>query len=82
MSDLGGEAAPEMQGGIGVDPTEACKEVALPGVNGLFCLIGAVVVGRAYLEVYAVGPEKLWRASGHLLSTQRAVGLSPRSRRY
>ena len=47
MSGLGEEAAPEMQGEIGVDPTEACEEVALPGVNGLLCLIGAVVVGRA-----------------------------------
>ena len=58
MSGLGEEAAPEMQGEIGVYPTEACKEVALPGVDGLLCLIGTVVVGRAYLEVYAVTPEK------------------------
>ena len=44
---MGEEAAPEMQGEIGVAPTEACEEVALTGVNGLLCLIGAVVVGRA-----------------------------------
>ena len=29
MSGLGEEAAPEIQGEIGVDPTEACEEVAL-----------------------------------------------------
>ena len=47
MCGLGEEAAPEIQGEIGVYPTEACKEVALPGVNGLLCLIFAVVVMRA-----------------------------------
>ena len=36
-----------MQGVIGVEPTEACEEVALPGVDGLLFLVGAVVVGRA-----------------------------------
>ena len=82
MSGLGEEKAPEMQGGVGVDPTEACEEVSLPGVDGLLCLVGAVVVGRVYLEVYAVFPEKRWRASGHSLSIRRALGLGPRSRRY
>ena len=47
MSGLGEEAAIEMQGESGVYPTEACEEVALPGVDGLICLIGAVVVRRA-----------------------------------
>ena len=47
MSGLGEEAAAEMQGEIGVNPNEASKEVALQGVNGLLCLIDAVVVGRA-----------------------------------
>ena len=47
MSGLGEEAATDMQWEIGVYPTEACKEVALTGVNGLLYLIGAVVVGRA-----------------------------------
>ena len=47
MSGLGEEAASEIQGEIGVDPTGACEEVALPGVNGLLCLVGTVVVGRA-----------------------------------
>ena len=47
MSGLGEEAAPEMQGEIGVDSTEACEEVSLPGVDGLLCLVGVVVVGRA-----------------------------------
>ena len=46
MSGLGEEVAPEMQGGVGVDPTETCEEVALPGVNGLFYLIGTVVIGQ------------------------------------
>ena len=59
MSGMGEEAAPEMQGEIGVRPNEACKEVALPGVNGLLCLVGVLVVGRVYLEVYAVGPKKV-----------------------
>ena len=44
MSGLGEEAAPEMQGGSGVYPTEDCEEVSLPGVDGLLCLIGVVVV--------------------------------------
>ena len=56
MSGQGEETEPDMQGEIGVDPTEACKKVALPGVDGLLCLIGAVVVGQAQLEVYAVSP--------------------------
>ena len=47
MSGLGEEAAPEMQGRIGVEPTEACEEESLPGVNGFLCLIGVVVVGLA-----------------------------------
>ena len=47
MSGLGEEVAPEIPGEIGVDPTEACEEVALTGVNGLLCLIGVVFVGRA-----------------------------------
>ena len=47
MSGLGEKAAPEMQGENGVYPTEACKEVALLGVNSLLCLVGAVVVGQA-----------------------------------
>ena len=82
MSGLGDESAPDMQGGIGVNPTEACEEVALPGVNRILCLVGAVVAERAYLEVYDVGTEKRWRASGHSLSIRRAVGLRPRYRRY
>ena len=41
------EVSPEMQGEIGVDPTEACEEVALPGIDGLLYLVGAVVDGRA-----------------------------------
>ena len=79
---MGEEAAPDTQGGIGADPTEACEEVALPGVYGLLCLIGAVVFWRAYMEVYAVRPEKRFRALGHSLSIQSAVGLRQRSRRY
>ena len=47
MSGMGEEAAPDTQGGIGADPTEACEEVALPGVDGLLYLVGVVVVGRA-----------------------------------
>ena len=47
MSGSGEKAAPEMQGEIGDDPTEICEEVALPGVDGLLCLVGMVVVGRA-----------------------------------
>ena len=35
MSGLGEEAAPDIQGGIGVDPTEACEEVGLPGQGRL-----------------------------------------------
>ena len=58
MSGLGEEAEPDMQEEIGVNPTEACEEVALPGVNGLLCLIGTVVVRREYLEVYAVSSGK------------------------
>ena len=46
MSGLGEEAVPDMQREIGVDPTEACEEVALPGVDGHLCLLGAVVIGR------------------------------------
>ena len=42
MCGLGEEAVPEIQGGVGVYPTEDCYEVALPGVDGLLCLIGAV----------------------------------------
>ena len=45
MSGLGEEAEPAMQREIGVGPTEACKEVALLGVDGLLCLVGTVVVG-------------------------------------
>ena len=47
MSGIGEEAAPEIQEEIGVNPTEACEKVALPGVNGLLCLVGVVIVGRA-----------------------------------
>ena len=64
-----------MQGGIGFDPTEACKEVALPGVNGLLCLIGVVVVGRAYLEVYGVGPEKTFEGLGALVFYAEGRGI-------
>ena len=67
MSGLGEEAAPVMQGGIGVNPTEAYEEVALPGVNGLLCLIGMVVVGRALLEFYAVSPGKTFEVLGALI---------------
>ena len=31
---MGEEAAPEIKEEIGVNPTEACEEVALPGVDG------------------------------------------------
>ena len=41
------EAAPEMQGKIWDDLTDACEEVAFPGVHGLLCLIVVVFVGRA-----------------------------------
>ena len=82
MSGLGEEAATEMQGESGVYPTEACEEVAIPGVDGLLCLIGAVIVRRAYLIVYSVSPGKTFQGPGHLLSMQSAVGLRPRSRRY
>ena len=75
MSGLGEEAAPEMQGVIGVDPTETCKEVALPGVNGLLFLIVAVVVGRVYLEVYAVGPEKTLDGLGALVVNAKDRGI-------
>ena len=64
-----------MQVEIGVDPTEACKEVALPGVNGLLCLVGTVVVGRAYLEVYAVGPEEALEGLGALVVNLEGLGL-------
>ena len=47
MSGLREEATPVMQWEIGVDPTKACEEVALPGVNDILCLIGVVVVGWA-----------------------------------
>ena len=47
-----------MQGKIRVYPTEACYELALPGVDGLLCLAGAVVVCWAQLEVDAVCPEE------------------------
>ena len=47
MSGMWEEEAPEMQGDIGIDPTDACEEVALPGVDGLLCLVGVVVVGHA-----------------------------------
>ena len=47
MSGLGGEAALEMQGEIWVDPTDACEEVAFPGVDGVLCLTVAVFVGQA-----------------------------------
>ena len=47
MSGLGEEAETDMKGEIGFNPTEACEEVALPGVDGLLCLVGAVVVGWA-----------------------------------
>ena len=47
MSGQGEETEPDMQGEIGVDPTKACEEVALPGVNDILCLIGVVVVGWA-----------------------------------
>ena len=61
MSGLGEKAAPETQGESGVYPTEACEEVAIPGVDGLLCLIGAVIVRRAYLEVYSVSPGKTFQ---------------------
>ena len=72
---MGEEAAPEMQGEIGVAPTEACEEVALTGVNGLLCLIGAVVVGRAYLEFYAVSPGKTLENLGALVVYAEGCGL-------
>ena len=43
----GGEAAPEMQGEIWVDPTDACEEVAFPGVDGVLCLCIAVFIRKA-----------------------------------
>ena len=64
-----------MQGEIGVDPTEACEEVALPGVDGLLCLVGAVVVGRAYLEVYNVGPEETLEGLGSLIVNADGLGI-------
>ena len=75
MSGLGDEAAPDMQGGIGVNPTEACEEVALPGVNRLLCLVGAVVAERAYLEVYDVGTEKTLEGLGALVVNTEGRGL-------
>ena len=64
-----------MQGGNGVNPTEACEEVALPGVDGLLCLVDVVVVGRAYLEVYAVGPEETLEGLGALVVNAEGPGL-------
>ena len=64
-----------MQGEIGIEPTEACKEVALLGANGLLCLIDAMVVGRAYMEVYDVSPGKTFEGLGALVVYAEVHGL-------
>ena len=75
MSGLGEEAALETRGGIGVDPTKACEEVALPGVDGLPCLVGTVVVGQAQLEVYSIGLEETLEGLGALVVNAEGLGL-------
>ena len=75
MSGLEEEATPEVQGGIGVYPTEACEEVALPGVNGLLCLIVSVVVMRAQLEVYDVSPGKTFYGLRELVVNAKFRGI-------
>ena len=75
MSGLGEEAALKMQGGGCVYPTEACKEVALPGADGLLFLVGVVVLGQAYLEVYSVGSEETLEFLGALVVNAEGLGL-------
>ena len=38
-------------------------------------MVGAVVVGRAYMEVYAVGPEKTLEGLGALVVNVEGRGL-------
>ena len=49
--------------------------MALPGVDGLICLIGTMIVWQAYLEVYAVSPGRTFLSLGALVVNVEGRGL-------
>ena len=49
--------------------------MALSGVDGLLGLVGAVIIGQAYLEVYDVGPEETLEGLMALVVNAEGLGL-------
>ena len=63
-----------MQGKTGIYPTESCQEVDLLGVYRVICLIGAMIVWWAQMEVDAVCPENILEGLGELIVNAEGGG--------